>query len=185
MGVWDKSVHIASDHAVTVYALHQRYQSTDATNILPITALGVEYYQISYTAYPAFSLIDAYAVVATESNTQIKHDGIPITPTLNAGQVYYCTSSDDMTGAHITSDKPIAFFAVNQGTLIPEGYSSIDHLFQQLTPVHTWGYNFFCAGVASWRRESSYYGIEKWDIHHANRLNNRKPKLYPKCRTMG
>jgi hypothetical protein len=63
--------------------------------------------------------------------------------TLNTGEVYYYTSSSDMTGARITSDKPIAFFAVNQVVQIPDNVGTQDHLFQQLAPVNTWGKNFF------------------------------------------
>jgi hypothetical protein len=143
VGVSNHSIHITSDYPVTVYALDQVTASTDATNVLPITALGREYYQISYTPYGISP--DAYAVVATEDNTQIYHDDIPITQTLNTGQVYYyhTPSYSDMTGAHITSDKPVAFFALCSGSLIPSPHSAKDNLFQQLAPVHTWGYNFF------------------------------------------
>ena len=138
----NKSIHVTSDNAITAYAVNLCESTTDATNILPITALGTEYYHISYT--PLSTRLDAYAVVATENDTEIFYNGSKV-ETLNTGQVYYYTSSSDMTGAHITStpDKPIAFFAVTQGAQIPAGYVSIDCLFQQLAPVHTWGYNFF------------------------------------------
>ena len=142
-GVNNLSIHITSSISVTVYALNQRFRSTDATNILPATVLGTDYYQMSYTA----SYSDAYAVVATQNNTQIYHDKGLIN-TLNAGQVYYQTSRD-MTGDYITADKPVAFFAMSQGAQIPDGTSYIDILFQQLAPVSTWGKNFFVP--VSWR----------------------------------
>jgi len=138
----NKSVHITSSENVMVYALNQVSVSTDATNILPIGALGTEYYQISYKSSSA-TYFDAYAVIATENNTQVYHNGIS-SGMLNAGQVlYYCTSIRDMTGDRITSDKPIAFFALNHDIQVPNGIIWSDHLFQQLAPVNTWGKNFF------------------------------------------
>ncbi|MCL2133606.1 MAG: gliding motility-associated C-terminal domain-containing protein, partial [Bacteroidales bacterium] len=140
------SIHITSSAPVTAYAINIYSATTDASNILPITALGQDYYQISYT--PLSSRFDAYAVVATQDNTQVFHNGA-LTATLHTGQVYYRTSSSDMTGVHVTTDKPVAFFAVNHGPNIPAGYSGADCLFQQLAPVNTWGKNFFIP--VSWR----------------------------------
>jgi hypothetical protein len=139
------SIHITSDYLITVYALNQTNLSTDATNILPLTALGTEYYQLSYRSIN--SAEDAYAVVATENNTNLYHNGalVPGSP-FNAGEVYYRTAGSggsDMTGSHITANNPVAFFAVNQGVYIPVNISNYDCLFQQLAPVNTWGYTFF------------------------------------------
>ena len=145
-GISNFSIHITSSNPITVYALNQCYRSTDATNVLPVTALGTEYYQMSYTV--VFSYRDAYGVIATQDGTRIYRDSTLI-GTLNAGQVYYSTSDHDMTGSRITTDKPVAFFAMHQGPQIPEGYPFIDILFQQLAPVNTWGKTFFVP--VSWR----------------------------------
>ena len=143
MGGWttSKSIHITCTETVTVYALNQRQATTDATNVLPVTALGMEYYQISYQSVGA-PCLDAYAIIATENNTKIYHNTTEVA-SLNYGQVYYNASSTDMTGAHITSDKLVAFFAVNQFTRLPVGYGDADCLMQQLAPVKTWGKKFF------------------------------------------
>jgi len=138
MGISNRSVYITSSETVTVYALNQAEYTTDATNVLPIKALGSNYYAMSYYT----PLSDAYAVVATENGTQVSHNGSVVT-TLNAGQVYYRTDALDMTGAYITTNNPVAFFAVNQGAQIPFGYFAVDCLFQQLAPVNTWGTTFF------------------------------------------
>jgi hypothetical protein len=115
--VTNRSIHITSTVPVIVYALNKAQSSTDASNILPVTALGTEYYHISYT--PLAPYLDAYSVIATENNTIIYHNGGAPVATLNAGQVYYRTSSTDMTGAYITSNKPVAFFAQCQSAQIP------------------------------------------------------------------
>ena len=138
-GKSNRSIHITSNKKISVYALNQAFASTDATNILPVNALGNDYYQISYTRAAGF---DAYAVVAMDEKTQVFQNGSLIA-TLEIGEVYYRTNITDMTGSHITSDKPVAFFAVNQGTLIPSGTYAVDCLFQQLAPVNKWGKTFF------------------------------------------
>ena len=142
-GVSNFSVHIITDNPVTAYALNQTNVSADATNLLPVTALGKEYYQISYIPRYNTDSYDAYAVVATQNNTQLYHNHENILITLNAGDVYYKTSLKDMTGINVSANKPVAFFAINQGVLIPENGGSGDCLVQQLAPVNTWGKNFF------------------------------------------
>ena len=147
LGTTNHSVYINSNEAVTVYAMNQGFRSTDATNVLPATILGTDYYDISYYT----SYLDAYAVVATENNTQVYHDG-ELAATLNIGQVYYRPSDTDApegykypdyTGVHITANNPVALFALNQGVQIPQGSDFVDCLMQQLAPVETWGKNFF------------------------------------------
>ena len=143
-GISNLSVHITSTVPVTAYALNQYPATTDATNILPIAALDTNYYHIGASSNLA-AFRDAYAVIATQSGTEVRHDNT-LVATLNEGQVYYRTASvntEDMTGAHIIADKPVAFFALQQNPGMPFGHNGGDCLFQQLTPVNTWGKNFF------------------------------------------
>jgi hypothetical protein len=142
-GKSNKSIHINSSEAIKVYALSQVSSAADATNVLPVEVLDNNYYQISYPPFPA-SMSDAYVVVAVNNNTQLYYNGIQIPSiTLNAGDVYYSTSSTDMTGNQITANNPIAFFAVNKSARVPINFDAADNLFQQLAPVLTWGKNFF------------------------------------------
>ena len=138
-GVSDRSIRITSEKPIMVYAMNQAIKSTDATNILPVMNLGTEYYQISYT--PALS--DAYAIIATENNTHVSHNGVSAA-TLHLGQVYYRSSNTDMTGTHITTNHPVAFFALNQSAQIPVASNfTQDCLMQQLPPVEAWEKEFF------------------------------------------
>jgi gliding motility-associated-like protein len=143
-GISNSSIRITCDYPITAYALNQYVMSADATNLLPVTALGTDYYQISYIPGSPGER-DAYAVIATENNTKLYHiDRTTPIATLDAGQVYYKVSNTDMTGNHIFADKPIALFALNQGVYIPHlGTDSRDCLMQQLAPINTWGRNFF------------------------------------------
>jgi hypothetical protein len=141
IGITNYSAHITTTEPVSVYAFIQLTSYSEVTNVLPVTALGTAYYQISYT--PSVSALqDAYAVVATQNNTQLFNSGNPLV-TLQAGQVYYQTSTTDMTGTLITSNQPVAFFATHQGATIPNVGVSSSHLMQQLAPVNTWDKTFF------------------------------------------
>jgi len=140
-GVSNLSIHIETKDPVTAFAMNYSNAYIEATNILPVSALGNNYRQISYV--PSNSqYLDAYAVVATEDNTTVLYNG-GASQKLNAGQVFYKTSPTDMTGTLIKSDKPVAFFALNQCAKVPEGYAINDPLIQQLAPIETWGKNFF------------------------------------------
>jgi hypothetical protein len=139
-GIYYSSIFVSCNNPVTAYALNQAINTTDATNVLPETALGTEYYQISHI--PIDNTNDAYAVIAKENNTQVTHNAEPPI-ILNKGQVYYRSSSTDMTGARITSNKPSAFFIFCQASQIPNGMAANDCFMQQLAPVNTWGRTFF------------------------------------------
>jgi hypothetical protein len=151
MGITDYSIHITSSEQVAVYVSNLL---GEATNVLPITALGTEYYQISHPNLIKLDnnlnyYSDAYAVVATQDNTIIYHNGI-VEAILDAGQVYYRTDApkSDMTGAHITTNnKPVAFFALHPSAVVPFEATTTNGtpsaLMQQLAPVSTWGKNFF------------------------------------------
>jgi len=141
MAITNNSIHITSNERITVFVRHFANSSyNDVTNVLPIEALGTEYYQISYTGT---SYDDAYAIVATQNNTLVWHDGA-LEATLQTGEVYYRTSNTDMTGAHITSNNPVAFFALHKGANIPFGVpTSEKHIMQQMAPVNTWDDIFF------------------------------------------
>ena len=143
-GISSKSIRITTDNPVNVYAMNQNYRSTDATHLLYVSDYKTDYYHISYTPYAYNSLRDAYAVIAVENDSKVYHNG-NLAATLNAGQVYYRNSYADMTGSHITADKPVALFAMNEGIRIPLTWPpySADCLMQQMMPVQTWGKNFF------------------------------------------
>jgi len=140
-GITDYSVHITSVDSVTVYTYYGISNGYgDATNILPTTTLGTEYYQISHAQYvqPDWHTM-CYAVVATQNNTQLFHNG-ELVETLNKGQVYFRTTNEEMTGTHITANHPVAFFSFNQAIHIvaSAGYGQ-----QQFPPTSTWGKTFF------------------------------------------
>ena len=140
MGKSNKSIHINSNEPIKVYTL-TNIARVEASRVLPVEVLDNRYYQISYAL--SNYVKDSYAVVAVKNNTQLYHNG-GLVETLNAGEVYYRTSSTDMTGCEITANNPVAFFALNQAANIPiTNTYSTSCLMEQLPPVTTWGKNFF------------------------------------------
>jgi hypothetical protein len=147
--VFSKSLYITSTGLISAYALNQASATTDATNLLPVSNWGTDYYHISYPVAGVGNSFhgpqaDGYALIAAQDETEIYQAGNP-TPiaTLDEGEVYYvCFPSTDVTGTHITSNKPIAYYVTNTGVFAPQNYNSADCLFQSLPPVNQWGTRF-------------------------------------------
>ncbi|MCL2246728.1 MAG: IgGFc-binding protein, partial [Lentimicrobiaceae bacterium] len=142
-GITDYSMRITSFDPIVVYTIiFYGVGFGDATNILPATTLDKEYCQISYPP-PNTSFPQTYAVVSTQNNTHLFDDG-GSEIILNKGEVYYKTNANDMTGAHITANYPVAFFSSHKTAAIPIGVAAGGgYLQQQLAPVSNWGKHFF------------------------------------------
>jgi hypothetical protein len=145
-GTSNKSLRIQSTEPISVYALNRSPNTTDATFVLPVDVLGTDYYHISYM--PIFTtdeptLSDGYTIVAIDDDTKIyENDSSTPKTTLQSGQVYSYYTTADMTGYHITSSKPVAYFVTNQLTTVPHSIQARDHLYEQMTPVNVWGKTF-------------------------------------------
>lgn len=165
--------HVTSENDVSVYALNQAVTTSEAFMVLPTDALGKDYYVMSYNSdgTEGFggdpigfgSTPSQFAIVATEDGTTVTVtpttatflNGLtPETFTLEKGESYLVqariTSGNlipDLTGSHITSDKPIAVFGGQQRATVPiyekTNLVSRDCLIEQIPPVGTWGKNAF------------------------------------------
>jgi len=144
-GKSSKTLHIISTQPISVYALNQRDAGADATNLLPASNWGTDYYHISYEGGSgAASRKDGYAVIAKEDDTTIYQDGIPCA-NLARGEVYFnfWNNPIDGTGTHITSNEPIAYFVMNTFFIVPRNSGTTgDNIFQQLPSINQWGTKF-------------------------------------------
>lgn len=164
----NKGIHITSSGKIAVHAFNERFRSADGTVILPVGALGRDYFITSH--YETLTADVTYngnlndestlLVVATEDNTEIEittsvnsisgnQSGTPSTITLNRGQSYQIMAKADLTGSRIrvigdNADecKKIAVFGGNKWTSVGNCGEANDHLFQQAYPVNTWGTSF-------------------------------------------
>ena len=141
----------------SVFAGNRLPQSFDAANILPITALQMDYLTQDYPGYDHEDKGGGYPVttiLATENNTNVtilpsskvlNSTGTSIiNKTLNAGQVLYLTGDNRATlsGTSVTSDKKIAVFTGVNNTDVPGPVSARDHLYEQNMPIDYWGTHF-------------------------------------------
>lgn len=93
------AVRITADHPISVTCLNERGSSTDSYLALPTTALGIEYYAMSYQSTPTNDLVSHMAIVATQDSTFVyitpsvmtsrnKIARIPFPVIMNKGDVY-------------------------------------------------------------------------------------------------
>ena len=203
-GITQKAIFVRSTLPVTAHQFNplnnESVFSNDASLLLPVSALGTEYYVMSWPTqgidmddgfgdFPIpipggdgdsdfdldFEPQQAFATIiaASEGITTVH-----VTSTANieegstmegfdAGttQVFELNNADvlnlqaaaggmsdgqsDLTGTHITSDKPIAVFGGHEQAVI--GYDSdresccADHIEQQMFPLDTWGQRYMAA----------------------------------------
>lgn len=153
-------LHITATENISVYVILSTLNSMDASNILPITALGCEYYTQDY--WPIVksdwnNTVTMTTILATEDGTQVDiipngntYDGHQkgqlYTVDLVKGQTYYLMSSVDqqLTGSHIQSKngKKIAVYCGVPLTNLPTDIAARDGLFEQSMPIDYWGTQF-------------------------------------------
>jgi hypothetical protein len=157
----NRTFHIVTDSQVTVYGLSKADKTSDAFLALPTDVLGQDYYVMSYNsdANGTPPTPSQFAIIASQDATTVnctfsisntsKSNQKNKTITLQKGQSYLVQansySNDDLTGTHITSNKPIAVVGSQQRSAIPyTNYSAArDFIIEQMIPVTTWGYDAF------------------------------------------
>lgn len=168
-GQFLKGIHITSQKNVVVYAHIYANARSGATLVLPVNAMGKDYYSINYTQKSSNTAYSVFCVVGTEDNTTIEitptadlTDGHPantkFTITLQKGEVYQALSLTDLTGSHIKSVstgtegcKKIAVYAGSSWIQIgcTPNKTSSDNLFQQAYPTASWGKNYITAPLSN------------------------------------
>lgn len=159
--VGNKGVLVSAVDSVSVYATNFQNFSLDATQVLPLASLGLNYRVDAGPGLPGFN--DFYRsellIVATANGTQITitpsvatdgfHPaGVPYTVNLNAGETYQVMSASevtDLTGTTINGTvlngpcRPFAVFGGSMCANVPTGCPACDHIFEQCMPLETWG----------------------------------------------
>lgn len=157
-----KGVHITSNDEVSIYGLNQRVGSTDAFLGIPVDVLGLEYIIMSYDPFSSngSSNGSSFGIVGVENGTNIMitttaNSGSRVAGTsynivLNAGETYQLKStSGDLTGTEISSDKPISVFGTHVCANVPSDIPYCDHLVEQLPDITTWGKSFYTSSLAT------------------------------------
>ena len=151
--VVNRAVHITSDADINVFAINYSKETTDGSLILPVTAIGYDYWSLTYQ--PIAGSRSEVGVVAHEDNTIVtitpsaatvsgNPAGTPFNVTLNRGDVYQAASTGDLSGTRVTSvnGHKIAVFSGASCVNIPVGFTACDHLFEQMFPNNTLRRNY-------------------------------------------
>ena len=164
-------LHITATQEISVYVILSSKNSMDASNILPVTAIGKEYYTQDYWSKVKSDFNDAVGlttILGTEDNTKVEitpkgttFDGKSSTFTidLNKGQTYYLVTQkgERLAGTHIVADKPVAVYCGVPLTNIPSGVAARDCLFEQSMPIEYWGTQFIV--TRSLKKNGNLIGI--------------------------
>lgn len=175
------AVRITSKSPISVTCLNERGSSTDSYLALPSTALGLEYYAMSYHSTPTNDLVSHMAIIATQDSTFVyvtpsvmtsrnKPSKVAFPVIMNKGDVYQIAASNfqpmgkamngsdtlifpDLSGTRIQASKPVAVFSGHQCADVPLRVPFCNYLVEQLPPVHSWGKHFILGQFA---KRSSY-----------------------------
>ena len=153
-------LHITATENISVYVILSSLHSMDASNILPITAIGSEYYTQDYWSKVKSDFNDAVGlttILGTEDGTQVEiipngdtydghQSGVLYTIDLNKGQTYYMVTKkgERLSGSHIQAKngRKIAVYCGVPITNIPTNIAARDCLFEQSMPIDYWGTQF-------------------------------------------
>lgn len=173
-----QAFHIQSDVPVVAFQMFPYggggAAMTGASLLLPTSSWGKNY--VAVNAYPSSgpATSPSLDIVAFEDQTNIQITpqkdikgvsgllpggpaGVPITYTLDKGEVLQLTQVEELTGSPIISDKKFGLFGGHQCMNVPTDVGYCDHAEQQIAPVQALG--------------SEYVGA-----HHRARLTTKAEK---------
>jgi len=144
-----KGIHVTALAPVSVHVVSESATSADGYLAIPTTALGINYYVMSYAS--ARYAGSEFAVVGTQNATTVtitptaagatKPAAATFTITLNSGETYQLANpaGADMTGTVVTADKPVAVFGGHRCAEVPSNVGYCDYLVEQIPDVSLWG----------------------------------------------
>ena len=147
------SIQVTSAQPISLNAFAGYNQFVDATCIYPVPTWGTDYYNISYgvATFPMKNVI-----IANSNGTDIYlNNATTPAATLNAGQVYQVGFGgvSDITGYHVTTSKPAAFFVDNGGVTIVQ--PAQEQLYEQMAPVNVWDKRYFVPNATQFSSAST------------------------------
>lgn len=180
-----KAIRITSEKPVAVWVLNSKVVSSDGYLARPLSAWGREYRVMSYYDFnEARPWAGGFFIVAHEqTSVQIKLQGSDagvrtsggkkigdvINVLLQEGEVYMVVGdgttrgSFDLSGTHITADRPIGVIGFHQRTTVPNlllDGNGRNHLVEMLPPVSEYGTSFTTVEFARTRSN----GIGRGDV---------------------
>ena len=151
-GYTNKTIHLQSDHDITVSGLHTAHRSSDGYLALPVESFGHEYVLAMYK--PSFRA--EFLIFARNDNTQVNISfskptvyqqqtysrSTLLTIQLNRSTGFFFKSANDLSGTIIKSSSEVAVYSGNRCTYVSNNTPFCDHLVEQMIPVPYLGYNY-------------------------------------------
>lgn len=160
-----KGIEVTADQPILVYCLSSSEYTSDAYSAIPTLHWGREYLAVCMPnttwVYDEFVRTGEFLLIGSEDNTLVtyvpnakteKNDRVaePVYIRLNKGETYlvrstpYEDTGNDLTGTHITSDKPIGVLSGHVRSTAPAIIlglkdDSRNHLIEMLLPTNLWG----------------------------------------------
>ncbi len=152
-----EAFHITASAPVVAYDIFPYGGGSSAVAsanlLIPTSAWGDNY--MATTAFQATFTPPWIAMVAREDDTQVTiapsvaivggagvagtPQGVPITYTLQAGDVLKLEQNEDLSGSPIQADKPIGVWGGNPCTNVPADIAACDGMHQQIPPIKALG----------------------------------------------
>ncbi len=142
-----QAIHVVADNDVNVFELNYSPQTSDGGLILPVKALGKQYFVLSYVPIQSseFMVVAAYdgttvRITPVAATAGGKPANIPFDINLNKGDVYQVQSATDLTGSSVVSigsQFPVAVFGGAACANVPNDKMACNHLFEQMFPNNT------------------------------------------------
>lgn len=161
IGLSNNAVRIVSQDTISVFAINNLTNSTDATVVLPRATLDIKPTYI-VSSYLAGSSSSQYLIVGIDDATPIQitnPNGTIQNITINQGQTYQgklTGETSDVSGTIITTSDNCKTFAVFSGVgcaNIPSpSCTRCDHIYTQQYPTFTWGTEYLVTPFGFGRR---------------------------------
>lgn len=187
-----KAIRILAKQAIVVYCINRISFTSDGILALPVNGLGKEYmvatspnFATALQFLPAEVKItapfDETSVVITlpEGSSTVSHDAKDgsFTVELDKGDVFAMMTkipAIDISGAIITSNKPISVIAGHMCTYLPTfQYPACDYLVETMLPISAWGKVYHSVHYAT-RRKGDYYKIFAGEENATIFINGKK-----------
>ncbi|XP_023930427.1 uncharacterized protein LOC112041253, partial [Lingula anatina] len=158
-----KGIRVSSTKDVTVAGMNKEYLSTDSFVVIPTDHLGTKHFgicafptgrgcqigittkldntHVNITLPPSPNIVSGRKRRATTYDGITKSPGDIISVSLGPYESVQIQSGDDLSGARIDSDNPVAVFSGNVQVQIGLGTAQ-DHAVDQILPTETWGKKF-------------------------------------------
>ncbi|XP_013415060.1 IgGFc-binding protein [Lingula anatina] len=202
--VQSRGIYITASDEIIVYAVNKEHYSSDSFLVIPADVLGTDYFVPAWPRNTAVSGRQEPAqigVVATENSTSVNFtmpshsfscsyngqtysSGDSFTVSLDRCQTFQLQCDEDLTGARVTSDKPIGVVSGSKRTelLSTSSSRSSDHIEEMIPSVPTLGRRFLTAPLSErhcarnhgnstgYDNRNQHVHFERWRIPTATRL---------------